>query len=201
LGGPIGDVTNRGPEFIILRALSFFILYTIISWQVRCPGLCLSGPPLPLFVEYSLAQPVAGNRYPTLQNPECPGFVTNSHQPRSGSVDGVGYGGPKRNRPMANAQLDAIIRAYLQAHEAKDEATKKYNQLRDELMEVLDAEGIQRYTGAFAKLTVCQRKVYGFPAEVILAKELAKAQEQAAIKTGAASVVGVTRYPKVTVTE
>jgi hypothetical protein len=102
---------------------------------------------------------------------------------------------------MANAQLDTIIRAYLQAHEAKKSAEADYNQLRDELMSVLDNEGLQRYAGAFAKLTVCERKQYNFPAEIVVEQEMLKAKEKAAIKTGTATIAGVTRYPRVTVTE
>jgi len=102
---------------------------------------------------------------------------------------------------MANAQLDTLIRAYLAASEAKKSAEAAYNQLRDELVSVLDAEGLQRYTGAFAKLTVCERKNYTFPVEIVRAQELLKAEEKAAIKVGTAEIASVTRYPRVTVTE
>jgi hypothetical protein len=43
--------------------------------------------------------------------------------------------------------------------------------------------------------------MYSFPAEIIRSQELLKAEEKAAIKTGTATIVGVTRYPRVTVTE
>jgi hypothetical protein len=102
---------------------------------------------------------------------------------------------------MANPQLDTIIRAYLQAADAKKAAEAHYNELREELMAVLDTEGLQRYSGAFAKLTVCERKMYSFPAEIIRSQEILKAEEKAAIKTGAATIASVTRYPRVTVTE
>jgi len=102
---------------------------------------------------------------------------------------------------MANPQLDTIIRAYLQAADAKKAAETKYNQLRDELMAVLDSEGLQKYKGAFAAISICERKMYSFPAEIIRSQELLKAEEKAAIKTGTATIAGVTRYPRVTVTE
>ena len=102
---------------------------------------------------------------------------------------------------MANPQLDTIIRAYLQAAEAKKAAEARYNKLREELMAVLDSEGLKRYAGAFAKLTVCERKMYSFPAEIVRAQELLKAEEKAAIRVGTAEVASVTRYPMVTVTE
>jgi len=102
---------------------------------------------------------------------------------------------------VANPQLDTIIRAYLVAAEAKKAAEANYNQLRDELMAVLDNEGLQRYTGAFAKLTICERNSYSFPPEIVLAQEILKAEQKAAVKIGTAEIVGVTRYPRVTVTE
>jgi hypothetical protein len=102
---------------------------------------------------------------------------------------------------MANPQLDTIIRAYLQAAEVKKTAEAHYNELREELMAVLDTEGLQRYTGAFAKLTVCERKSYSFPPEIVRAQEILKAEEKAAVKIGTAEIAGVTRYPRVTVTE
>ena len=102
---------------------------------------------------------------------------------------------------MANPQLDTIIRAYLVAAEVKKTAEANYNQLREELMAVLDTEGLQRYAGPFAKLTVCERKSYSFPPEIVRAQEILKAEEKASIKVGTAEIAGVTRYPRVTVTE
>lgn len=102
---------------------------------------------------------------------------------------------------MANPQIDTILRAYLAAAEAKKAAEAHYEALREELLAALDAEGLSRYTGAFAKLTVCERKNYTFPAEVVLQQEITKAQEKAAIKVGSAEVKYVTRFPRVTVTE
>lgn len=102
---------------------------------------------------------------------------------------------------MANPQIDTIIRAYLQAAEAKKAAEAHYNELREELMAVLDSEGLQKYKGAFANLTVCERKMYNFPAEIVRSQEILKAEEKAAIKIGSATIAAVTRYPRVTVTE
>lgn len=102
---------------------------------------------------------------------------------------------------MANPQLDTIIRAYLLAADEKKAAETKYNQLREELMVVLNDEGLQKYTGAFAKLTICERKVYEYPADLIEADEILKARRKVAEKTGTALVINVTRYPRVTVTE
>lgn len=42
---------------------------------------------------------------------------------------------------MANPQLDTIIRAYLRAADVKKAAEAYYNELREELMAVLDTEG------------------------------------------------------------
>jgi predicted type IV restriction endonuclease len=102
---------------------------------------------------------------------------------------------------VANPQLDTIIRAYLVAAEAKKAAEANYNQLRDELMSILDAESLQRYAGPFARITVCERKSYSFPPEIVRAQEILKAEEKAAVKIGTAEIAGVTRYPRVTVTE
>ena len=102
---------------------------------------------------------------------------------------------------MANPQIDTILRAYLVAADDKKRSEEKYNKLREELMEVLNAEGLNRYTGAFAKLTICERKTYSFPPEIVRQQELLKAEEKAAIKVGAATIDSVTRFPRVTVTE
>lgn len=102
---------------------------------------------------------------------------------------------------MANAYLDSIIRAYLQAAEEKKEAEAKYNKLRDELMEVLDNENLAKYKGAFANITIVERKSYDYPDDIVTEQEILKAKERAAIKTGQATIAKVTRYPKVTITE
>jgi hypothetical protein len=47
----------------------------------------------------------------------------------------------QRSATMANPQLDTIIRAYLRAADVKKAAEAYYNELREELMAVLDTEG------------------------------------------------------------
>jgi hypothetical protein len=100
-----------------------------------------------------------------------------------------------------NHQIDTIIRAYMAASDNKKAADAVYNQLREELMGILDAEGIKKYNGGFAVVSVCERKKYTYDDNIVRMEEILKAEKKAAEKTGNAHVEDVTRYPRVTLTE
>jgi hypothetical protein len=102
---------------------------------------------------------------------------------------------------MTDPQLDALIRAYAEAKEAKDAATAAYENLRDHLMIAMDEEEMTSYTGAFAKVSICERKSYSYPYRIVCMEEELKAAKRSAERGGFATIRRVTRYPKVTMTE
>jgi hypothetical protein len=102
---------------------------------------------------------------------------------------------------MTDPQLDTLIRAYAEAKDAKDAADQAFENIRQHLLISMDEEAMTSYTGAFARVSICERKSYAYPDNVVRMEELLKAEKKAAERTGYAQIRSVTRYPRVTMTE
>lgn len=100
-----------------------------------------------------------------------------------------------------SASIDTILRQLAETEARLAELNNLRDNLREDLLTEMSKMESDRYTGAFAKVTVCIRRSYEYTHNVLQLQEQLKAEKKVEEKTGIATQKSITFYPRITWTE